>query len=412
MTARFLLRGTGEKATIQMYFSVARNKNYRVSTGLQIDPKQWSEKEGLPKPKLDTSKNIRSTLIDLKNAVENQYYSDVSEQKEFHSDWLKKAIDQFFNKDKETFLFSDFIQKNIDNAPQRKSKTGKIGLSENSIASLKNFQKLFASFEKNKRKSYKNTEITLSVANEFKDFLTKQGYKPSSVALQMRHFKDTCSFIGQNFDIDLSFKAERLKIDQEQKKDDKLTLNFSELDRISALENLSEPLKNAQKWLLLGCELGQRAGDLLQLKETDLRTANRKYFEVIQQKTGKKVFVPLTLRAEKVLQMGFPKEINIADFSLKIKELCKLAGIDTPTEGVRMKQKNESWKTETAPKYEFVSTHICRRSFATNYYGKIPTSLLKTITGHSTEEMLLRYIGKTPQDNLEMLLEVMEKVGI
>jgi len=36
-----------------------------------------------------------------------------------------------------------------------------------------------------------------------------------------------------------------------------------------------------------------------------------------------------------------------------------------------------------APKYEFVSSHIVRRSFASNYYGKIETPMLMNITGHS-----------------------------
>ena len=34
-----------------------------------------------------------------------------------------------------------------------------------------------------------------------------------------------------------------------------------------------------------------------------------------------------------------------------------------------------------------------RRSFASNYYGKIETPLLKNITGHSKESTFLTYIG-------------------
>ena len=46
-----------------------------------------------------------------------------------------------------------------------------------------------------------------------------------------------------------------------------------------------------------------------------------------------------------------------------------------------------------APKYKFVSTHIMRRSFATNYYGKIETPILMHITGHTKESTFLSYIG-------------------
>tara|TARA_Y100000385_G_C12833283_1_gene525518 strand:+ start:266 stop:433 length:168 start_codon:yes stop_codon:yes gene_type:complete len=34
-----------------------------------------------------------------------------------------------------------------------------------------------------------------------------------------------------------------------------------------------------------------------------------------------------------------------------------------------------------------------RRSFASNYYGKIKTPLLMNITGHSKESTILTYIG-------------------
>ena len=49
-------------------------------------------------------------------------------------------------------------------------------------------------------------------------------------------------------------------------------------------------------------------------------------------------------------------------------------------------------------KYELVTSHIGRRSFATNFYGIIPTSFLIYMTGHSTEAMFLNYIGKSNKD--------------
>ncbi|WP_156424163.1 hypothetical protein [Myroides odoratus] len=49
-------------------------------------------------------------------------------------------------------------------------------------------------------------------------------------------------------------------------------------------------------------------------------------------------------------------------------------------------------------KHELVTSHIGRRSFATNNYGKIPTVFLMNMTGHSTEQMFLKYIGKGSND--------------
>lgn len=57
----------------------------------------------------------------------------------------------------------------------------------------------------------------------------------------------------------------------------------------------------------------------------------------------------------------------------------------------------------TYPKYELMTSHICRRSFATNLYGHIPTPVIMAITGHSTETMFLNYIKKTASENAEVL---------
>ena len=45
-------------------------------------------------------------------------------------------------------------------------------------------------------------------------------------------------------------------------------------------------------------------------------------------------------------------------------------------------------------KWEVVGSHVGRRSFATNFYGKIPTPLITSITGHLTESSFLLYINR------------------
>lgn len=64
-----------------------------------------------------------------------------------------------------------------------------------------------------------------------------------------------------------------------------------------------------------------------------------------------------------------------------------------------------------APKYEFVTSRIMRRSFASNYFGKIETPLLMNITGHVKESNFLNYIGTHPnKDNLADLF--MQQAGV
>ena len=63
----------------------------------------------------------------------------------------------------------------------------------------------------------------------------------------------------------------------------------------------------------------------------------------------------------------------------------------------------------TFPKYELITSHVCRRSFATNTYGKLPTPLIMQITAHSTEKMFLGYIGKSSMDYAQQIADFYAK---
>lgn len=64
------------------------------------------------------------------------------------------------------------------------------------------------------------------------------------------------------------------------------------------------------------------------------------------------------------------------------------------------------------PKYNFITSHCFRRSFATNFYGKVPTPILMGITGHSEERVFLKYINKRQDKdaNAKLFSDYFEKM--
>lgn len=64
-------------------------------------------------------------------------------------------------------------------------------------------------------------------------------------------------------------------------------------------------------------------------------------------------------------------------------------------------------KTEhIVEKWELVTAHTARRSFATNaYLAHVPTLAIMKITGHSSEKVFLRYIRISQEDNARQLQE-------
>ena len=173
------------------------------------------------------------------------------------------------------------------------------------------------------------------------------------------------------------------------------TLSFEEIKKI---ENCKVPqnLENTKKWLIIGCWIGQRVSDLLTLTPGQIRPSKNKgvYVDIFQQKTQKHITVgvinPLAIE---FLTTDFPKKMYAPKFNKQLKEVLKLAGITQMVTAQKFNAKMKRKETGIFPKYAIIASHDLRRSFATNFYSKIPTALLMNMTGHSRETTFLKYIG-------------------
>ncbi len=107
---------------------------------------------------------------------------------------------------------------------------------------------------------------------------------------------------------------------------------------------------------------------------------------------------------------NFPRAISDQKYNDYIKDVCQLAGLKHKVEGSIKRTETKRKETGLFEKYKLVCSHIGRRSFATNFYSKIPTSLLIAATGHSTEKMFLKYIGKSDDTKAKELSEAFDKL--
>ena len=173
------------------------------------------------------------------------------------------------------------------------------------------------------------------------------------------------------------------------------TISFEEIKQIKALRDLPSTLENARKWMLIGLYIGQRVSDLLALKPSQLRfIENGVYIDIDQQKTDKYLTVGVVDKEViQILKKNFPYSISAQLFNRQIKQICQIAGIYEMVSGYKLCIKTKRKRLGTHPKYSLISSHDLRRSFATNYFGKIETPILMQITGHSKESAFLSYIG-------------------
>jgi len=95
---------------------------------------------------------------------------------------------------------------------------------------------------------------------------------------------------------------------------------------------------------------------------------------------------------------SLPPSISNQKMNEYLKKIGEMAELN---DDVITSQTKGTLRVETkSKKYELITTHTARRSFATNlYFSGFPAILILKITGHKTEKVFLRYIKMKPQEN-------------
>lgn len=415
-TIKYLLQSKAESAPIYLRLSNGRNNTFYRKTGLNINFKDWSDKKGFPIGKDANTKNLQSKLLHLKSSVLDELNEANSNAINVDGSWLSFEIDVFFgrtNRDNQSDLLLDAIQDIIDNANTRKNSKGGIGLSKSRVNSYKSLQSILNGYLKKRQTKVKDVN-KLFARNFLRYLLEEKKYQMSTSMKKIADLKTVC-FDAEGNGIETHHQLKKIE-STKSTNDNIIYLNIEELKLIEEVDIYSPSLNNVRKWLLLGCNIGQRVSDLLNISESNI--VNRKGLDVIelkQQKTGKFVTIPVLETTKKILDDGFPYKISAQKFNKYVKGLCREAGINNIIEGSKVQVLEEGKGnrlkrkiTGKFQKWELIGSHCCRRSFASNLYGILPTPLIMNITAHSTERSLNNYIGKQGLDYAQQIADFYE----
>ena len=431
---KYLLQSKSETSNIYVRYSINRTTVLKRKTGLIISAKDWSIDKAQPKTGREDLKIIKSKLDKLAIFINDAHNDGISKGTEFTGDWLQFQIDIFNNKIAivELDVLTNYIDKFIEEAPYKINQKKETGLSAGRIRNLRLFKNTIIRYQKEalNDKNILIKNINLQFVEKYKTWLFSKGYSVNYVGKNIANIKTICNDAYKN-DIETSPQLKNIKTVSETKPPEQIiTLNEEEQELIKNARLMRDSLINARKWLLLGCLIGQRGGDLLSITEKNIKDiGGAKIIELKQQKTGKLVAIPLLPDAIEIIKSGFPHEISLQDFNEYIKNVCRTAGITQKVKGsksISTKTGNKVISKRTGKlidekiklnvfgeyqKYELITSHVCRRSFATNFYGRIPTPILMNVTAHGTEKMFLNYIGKTTYDNAYQMLEYFSKLA-
>ncbi|WCM40853.1 site-specific integrase [Flavobacterium sp. CBA20B-1] len=415
---KYFIRGKTESLQIYISFTAGRTIKLQKKTGFVVNTKDWSDKTNLPKQTTAENKNLISKLNKLENYIFDRYNEDLTQSVLIDADWLDDCINKCFNRVEKTdnSIFVNYIQYIIDNANTREVRNNKIGLSPNTLKNYKLFKNLINNYQKHIKKQIQFKELNKTFTDKFKNWLLKdKGYSVNYAGRQFEMIKTVCIDAQKN-DVEVTPHSTKLKSFKESEDDKHIqTLSFDELEQIQNTEMPTPILNEVKKWILIGCYIGQRGSDLLSLTTDNLRiNAKGVYVDIIQQKTKKHVTIGVVKDyVVDILTNDFPKPISHQRFNKYISKVCEIAKINQKIKGYKFNNKTNRREFATFPKYELITSHCFRRSFATNFYKMMPTAVLIGITGHTTEQMFLKYINQRADKdaNADLFMQFFEQMN-
>ena len=403
---RFKTYGKGvSNAPIYVRFSNGRNCNFEVKTELFIENSDYLKNGKTRRLAIYTDQLEFQKRLDK---LETEIKRSISKTTDFNKDWLKGLVDAFHGKtpthkgeptileliDKYCNHIVDSVDDKRQNSTRRTYNVTKMRIEK--------FQ-LFTGIE------YKISQIDNSFKSDFIAWARNiENYKTSTLLKSVKQIKTVCRYAKRiNFKVDESFIQESVSTEVKHKTRLKpVFLSIREINDLMSFQG-SDYLTNARDWLVISCWTGCRVSDLMNLSLDNVvhTIKGEKAIRYTQQKTRITVNAPFHPDVERILNrnQGFPRPISDQKYNNYIKEVCRLVGIVEVIEGEKMNPNTKRKESGKFPKYELISSHIGRRSFSTNHYGKFPIEILMLVTGHKTVNQFLEYIGENPDSHISVL---------
>lgn len=293
------------------------------------------------------------------------------------------------------------IIKDSETGVRMHHKTGK-PLSYHTIKTYKTVREHLQTYNKTKKRKIEFDNIDLDFYNDYKEYLiTKPKLASNTIGKHIQIIKLVMNeATDRGINKNLSYKSKRFVTITE--KTDSIYLTEAEIIKLENLDlSKSKKLDRVRDMFLVGCYTGLRFSDFSILKPENIQDG---FIEKKQQKTGNPVMIPIHPTVKRIIEKydSNLKAISNQKMNEYLKDLGEAAEINSPVN----KTITKGGKTLhlSFKKYDLLTTHTARRSFATNeYLAGTPTITIMAITGHRTESAFMKYIKLTPTEHAKIL---------
>lgn len=397
--AKFILKEPkGNTPTLVYLFYNFNYTRLKYSTGEKIHPKFWNVNKQRAK---ETAQFIQypefnQRLNNIENAVNNAYRRLMNDRKVVTPELLKKQLDiELGTEEYKVGYFLEWMQNEIEIMKQDK-KHGSIQVYNSLFRHLQDFSK---------KRKYTLTFDSINIAfyEQFKDYLLNdKKLLTNTFGKQIKTLKTFLHLASEKgIKTNPEYKSRLFKAAQEEV--NHIYLTSEELEMVYAVNLSHKPyLDRVRDLFLIGCHTGLRFSDFTQLKKENLEQKKEGYvFNVKTHKTGERIVVPVkpvVMQIWNKYEGQLPRAISNQKMNDYLKELGQIAGVDRTV--IIKKTSGKEVIEKVRPKYEFISTHTARRSFASNaFLSGIPAISIMKFTGHRTESSFMKYIKVTQEQN-------------
>ena len=388
--------GKGGKALIFIRYC-HRQKQTLLSTGESIPAEYWDKKRQEVKKSYRGFTSMNSYLQSVTEKIDNLAHEAKFRNIDPTVDYIKEKFAQMNNPEAPGLDLIPFIEEFI--IESRSSK--RPGTIKGYVTTLNHLK----AFEIKRKVKLNYDSINMAFYANFKKYLMTELELGRNVFGKYVKVLKTLlnAALERKLHNNQEYKSKGFKALDEVA--DTIYLTEVELQRIFDLDLSNNPrLEKVRSLFYVGCFTGLRWSDFTQIKPQNIQNG---FINIMTQKTSQKVIVPLhpnVLQIMKRYDNVLPMQISNQKFNVYLKEIGLLAGIDETITVTKMKASGKEEKTYK--KYERITSHCARRSFATNLFLQgFPSLNIMKITGHKTERAFLKYIKVTEEQAAVLLKE-------
>lgn len=427
--AKFNLNLRNPNATDEtpIHLVVRWNNSQRVviKTGRTANPKYWNKET----QRLDTKRNtpkylgneqvnafLEGRVADAKELFVK--FSTINDREPTAGEFLELLNTKFGYKSEDkpikTGLF-DFIETRLSEIENGVNPVSGKPYSPDTPRAYKQCLTQLLEYSKKTKKRIDFDTIDLRFHADFFDYLiNKKGYRLNSAGKLIKTLKTFLNeAVERNLTTNMVHKGRRFIAPRE-----KVSKIYLTLEELKALYNLNlskeKRLEKVRDLFLFGCFTGLRFSDFSKIKPENI-DFSAGVIDLKTQKTDDFVSVPILPITAAIIKKyngksanSLPDSISNQKFNEYLKEIAKqlpeLQTIITDEHFVNGKK-----ITRTFQKWEKVTTHTARRSFATNMILEgYPSQMIMKITGHKTESAFQTYLKMSPRESAKMLMREWE----